>query len=186
MQTVKFNAGDTILSEGEAGDTAFLIIAGSVEVSIGESAKAKSVGTLNAGDVFGEMSLIEPRAAICHCQGGDRHRMLRDHLRRVHRLRQANPERAVEFMKTLVRRLRRTNERIARMNPGMGHRIQQSLRVILAGLDERDALSGADMEALQRELRMLLRSNASRSRPRRSTRPSRSWSTCYARVSKSA
>jgi hypothetical protein len=42
------------------------------------------------------------------------------------------------------------------MNPGMGHRIQQCLQVILAGLDERDALSGADMEALQRELRMLL------------------------------
>jgi CRP-like cAMP-binding protein len=26
MQTVKFNAGDTILSEGEVGDTAFLIM----------------------------------------------------------------------------------------------------------------------------------------------------------------
>jgi CRP-like cAMP-binding protein len=60
MQTVKFTAGDTILSEGEAGDTAFLIVTGSVEVSIGEGAKAKSVGTLDAGDVFGEMSLIDP------------------------------------------------------------------------------------------------------------------------------
>ena len=63
MQTVQFNAGDTILSEGQAGDTAFL---------------------------------------------------------------------------------------------RMGHRIQQGLQVILAGLDERDAVAGADMQALQRELRMLL------------------------------
>ena len=38
----------------------------------------------------------------------------------------------------------------------LGRRIQQSLQVILAGLDERDALSGADTEALRRELRMLL------------------------------
>ena len=38
----------------------------------------------------------------------------------------------------------------------MGHRIQQWLKVILAGLDERDAISGADMETLHRELRMLL------------------------------
>jgi thioredoxin-dependent peroxiredoxin len=38
----------------------------------------------------------------------------------------------------------------------LGHRIQQSLQVILAGLDERDALIGQDMEALRRELRMLL------------------------------
>jgi uncharacterized protein DUF924 len=36
------------------------------------------------------------------------------------------------------------------------HRIQQSLQVILAGLDERDALSRADIEALRREMRMLL------------------------------
>jgi thioredoxin-dependent peroxiredoxin len=38
----------------------------------------------------------------------------------------------------------------------LGHRIQQSLQVILAGLDERVALSGLDMEALRRDLRMLL------------------------------
>jgi hypothetical protein len=39
---------------------------------------------------------------------------------------------------------------------GGAHRIQQSLQVILAGLDERVALSGLDMEALRRDLRMLL------------------------------
>jgi alkyl hydroperoxide reductase subunit AhpC/uncharacterized protein (DUF924 family) len=38
----------------------------------------------------------------------------------------------------------------------LGHRIQRSLQVILAGLEERDALSGADIEALRREMRMLL------------------------------
>jgi alkyl hydroperoxide reductase subunit AhpC/uncharacterized protein (DUF924 family) len=38
----------------------------------------------------------------------------------------------------------------------LGRRIQQSLQVILAGLDERDTLSEADMQTLRRELRMLL------------------------------
>jgi thioredoxin-dependent peroxiredoxin len=38
----------------------------------------------------------------------------------------------------------------------LGHRIQQALQVILAGLDERDGLTGADTEALRRDLRMLL------------------------------
>ena len=42
------------------------------------------------------------------------------------------------------------------MSPETGHRIQQWLHVILAGLDEQDTLSGAEMETLQRELRMLL------------------------------
>ena len=38
----------------------------------------------------------------------------------------------------------------------LGHRMQQALQVILAGLDERDTLSRTDIEALQREMRMLL------------------------------
>jgi alkyl hydroperoxide reductase subunit AhpC/uncharacterized protein (DUF924 family) len=156
MQTVKFNAGDTILSQGEDGDTAFLIIAGSVEVSIGEGAKVKSIGTLDAGDVFGEMSLIEPGPRSATVKAVTDTECFVTTYDEFIAPAQADPERAVELMKTLVRRLRRTNERIAGMNPGMGHRIQQCLQVILAGLDERDALAGADMEALQRELRMLL------------------------------
>ena len=60
MQTVSFRTGQTILAEGEPGDTAFLIVSGSVEVSIGHGPTARTVETLKAGDVFGEMSLIDP------------------------------------------------------------------------------------------------------------------------------
>jgi thioredoxin-dependent peroxiredoxin len=38
----------------------------------------------------------------------------------------------------------------------LGRRMQLALQVILAGLDERDALSGPDIEVLRRDLRMLL------------------------------
>ncbi len=60
MQTVAFKAGDTIIAKGDDGDTVFFIVTGSVEVSIGQGAKARIVGVLNAGEVFGEMCLIEP------------------------------------------------------------------------------------------------------------------------------
>src|SRR4030095_5368682 len=60
MQTVQFRARDTIISEGEARKQAFLIGSGSVEVSVGKEAKARTVRTLGPGDVFGEMCLIEP------------------------------------------------------------------------------------------------------------------------------
>jgi hypothetical protein len=39
---------------------------------------------------------------------------------------------------------------------GLGHRIQQSLQVILAGLEEREALSAADTKDLRHDLRTLL------------------------------
>ena len=41
----------------------------------------------------------------------------------------------------------------------LGQRIQQSLQVILAGLEERDTLSGADLDGLGNELRMLLKAD---------------------------
>ena len=60
MQTVAFKAGDTIISEGDEGDTAFFIVTGSVEVTIGHGPEARTVGTLTTGEVFGEMCLIDP------------------------------------------------------------------------------------------------------------------------------
>ena len=42
MQNVQFKAGDVILSEGEEGNSAFLITAGSVEVIIGEGKKSQN------------------------------------------------------------------------------------------------------------------------------------------------
>jgi CRP-like cAMP-binding protein len=60
MKSVSFKAGDTILSEGADGNTAFLIVSGAVEVTIGSGRDAKTVGNLQTGEVFGEMSLIEP------------------------------------------------------------------------------------------------------------------------------
>ena len=117
MHSVKFDAGDTILTEGEDGNTAFLIVDGTVEVIVGDGAKAKTVGTLDAGDVFGEMSLLEPgpRSATVRAVT-DTECVVTSYDEFISSI-QDNPERAVEFMKTLVRRLRHMNELMASMDP---------------------------------------------------------------------
>jgi alkyl hydroperoxide reductase subunit AhpC/uncharacterized protein (DUF924 family)/CRP-like cAMP-binding protein len=156
LQTVTFEAGKTILAEGEFGDTAFLIVSGSVDVSVGSGPKQKHLATLRAGDVFGEMSLIEPgpRSATVRavtdvsCHVADYDGFLEPA--------QADLGTVVQLMKTLVRRLRHMNERLATLDPEMGPLIQQWLKVILAGLDEQESLSASEMEILQRELRILL------------------------------
>lgn len=118
MKTVFFNAGDTILSQGEDGDTAFLIINGSVEVILGKGAQTRSVGTLDSGDVFGEMSLIEPgpRSATVKAVT-DTECIVTSYDEFIVSI-QENPERSVAFMKTLVRRLRHMNELLASIDPG--------------------------------------------------------------------
>jgi CRP/FNR family transcriptional regulator, cyclic AMP receptor protein len=117
MKSMKYKPGDTILTEGEDGDTAFLIADGSVEVSVGAGTKAKTVGTLKSGEVFGEMSLIEPgpRSATVKAVT-DTECIVTNYEEFIASL-QDDPERGVEFMKTLVRRLRQMNDRVASMNP---------------------------------------------------------------------
>lgn len=117
MKTVQFNAGDVIISEGEEGNSAFLIINGSVEVIVGEGKKAKTVATLKDGDVFGEMSLLEPgpRSATVKALTNTECTMTSydDFMASI----QDSPEQAINFMKTLVLRLRQMNEVMANMGP---------------------------------------------------------------------
>lgn len=159
MQSVSFETGDIIIAEGEDGETAFLISSGQVEVSIGQGAGAKVVATLGPGEVFGEMSLVEPgpRSATV--------RALTDTICTVTTYdqfmgaAQTDLNSAMTLMKTLVRRQRQSSQHVASMNPGIRYRIEQCLTVILAGLDQNDGVTGDEMQSLQRELKMLLRAD---------------------------
>ena len=53
-----FPEGDTIVREGDPGDSLFVILAGKVRVD----KKGEAINVLQAGDVFGEMSLVRDRA----------------------------------------------------------------------------------------------------------------------------
>jgi CRP/FNR family transcriptional regulator, cyclic AMP receptor protein len=118
MQNVAFKAGETIISEGDEGDTAYFIVSGAVDVTIGHGAKARMVGRLETGEVFGEMCLIEPgprsatitAASDTECLAAS----YQDFITSI----EENPERAVGFMKTLVRRLRQMNELLECGSPG--------------------------------------------------------------------
>ena len=122
MQKVAFKTGETIIREGDEGDTAFFIVSGAVDVAVGR-ANPRIVGRLQTGEVFGEMSLIEPgpRSATvtAACDTECLAASYQDFIAAI----EENPERAVGFMKTLVRRLRKMNELLETANPdGQGFR----------------------------------------------------------------
>lgn len=57
----KFKAGDVLFNEGDIRDNAYIIEIGSVDIIRGQNTpKEKCYATLNAGDLFGEMALMEP------------------------------------------------------------------------------------------------------------------------------
>lgn len=117
MRTVRFKPGETIISEGTDGDTAFLIVSGSVEVSVGHGAQSKTVATLGAGEVFGEMCLIEPGPRSATIKASSETECTETSYEEFITALQQDPAQAVQFMKTLVRRLRQMNEQMTAINP---------------------------------------------------------------------
>jgi len=117
MQAAAFKAGDTIICQGDEGDTAFFLVAGSVEVIVGQGAEARSVGTLKEGEVFGEMSLIEPGPRSATVKAATDVECLAMSYEEFIAAIEDHPERAVAFMKTLVRRLRQMNELMESLGP---------------------------------------------------------------------
>jgi serine/threonine-protein kinase len=60
-----FKAGTRIMNEGDAGDEAYMIVAGHCRATRSVDGKEESLAVMGPGEVFGEMALLldEPRAA---------------------------------------------------------------------------------------------------------------------------
>lgn len=64
-ESVTFEAGDRMVTEGEPGDAFFVIVEGAAEVVAG----GRAVSNLGPGDTLGEISLVDgrPRSATVTC-----------------------------------------------------------------------------------------------------------------------
>jgi eukaryotic-like serine/threonine-protein kinase len=65
-----FPPGSVIIREGDVGDAAYMIVSGRCKVSRRVGSEQEILGTMAAGDVFGEMALLldEPRAATIEAE----------------------------------------------------------------------------------------------------------------------
>lgn len=70
MQQKQIAAGETIFTEGESGDLAYLIATGTVGIFRTVDGEESLLGELEAGQLFGEMALIsdKPRTATAKAQ----------------------------------------------------------------------------------------------------------------------
>jgi CRP-like cAMP-binding protein len=107
-----YQRGEVIVREGETASGCFLIASGRVEVVKAEESPHPTVlGTLNAGEIFGEMAVIDdhPRSASVRaieeteCVAIGRTEFLEALQRR--------PQIAVRMLPVLVQRLRQADQR---------------------------------------------------------------------------
>jgi CRP/FNR family transcriptional regulator, cyclic AMP receptor protein len=108
-----YNPGEGIVVEGTLGDSLFLILSGQVAVHRG----AQTFATLQAGEFFGEMSLVEPAprsASVTAMSATFLFRLPHDALRDLI-TEDANAASVllVQVVKTLSERLRRANSMLS-------------------------------------------------------------------------
>ena len=127
-----FAAGEVVFREGDLSNTCYIVRLGHAR-AVREHADGRSITLANfgPGDIFGELSMfddesrsatvetLEPTEVIA-ILGGDMRRLLGEH-----------PDIAVKLLSALGRRLRETNERLARQS---FQTVQSRVAAVLAQL----------------------------------------------------
>jgi CRP/FNR family transcriptional regulator, cyclic AMP receptor protein len=106
-----YSPGDVIFREGEPGKEMFILVDGRVEITKSTSGSAaKTLITLQRGDIFGEMAVIDKkaRAATATAIGPTKVLVLNEAL--FDATLEKNPDFARKIIKLLSDRLRRTNQ----------------------------------------------------------------------------
>lgn len=107
-----FRADEEIVSEGTLGDALYLILSGSATVHTG-GANGRTLATLQAGEFFGEMSLIEPALRSATVRAAELCELFRLPHFAIANMLQDDPVAMNQILVAVVRalsnRLRRTN-----------------------------------------------------------------------------
>ena len=107
--------GDIIVAQGDAGDCMYVIQEGEAEVLRDEDGVATVVDTMKAGDLFGEMAILEHtvRSATVRARSAVRALTIdrRTFLRRI----QEDPMLAMSVLDNMCRRVRQLDATVARL-----------------------------------------------------------------------
>jgi CRP-like cAMP-binding protein len=122
---VQHSLGDIIFSEGEIGTDMFILQSGTVELIKTIAGDTKVLATLEKGDFFGEMSVLEdlPRTATARARTDVE--VVRINGATFDTMLKSNTEIAVRMMRKLSRRVR---EVTAMLEEALGRRVQEEER----------------------------------------------------------
>ena len=110
-----YQAGETIVRQGEPGQCMYVIQSGQVVVAQEKAQSEVPLAVLNKGDFFGEMALFEREARSATVRALTDSRVLtvdkRTFLRRI----QEDPSLAFRMVETMSRRIRDLDKEISRI-----------------------------------------------------------------------
>lgn len=113
LQTQTFQKDTTVVSETDEGSTLYIISKGQVKISrLSESGKEVILAILGEGDFFGEMSLLDGLARSANVITLIESELFVLHRETFFELISANPKIAIDLLKELALRLRKSDAQI--------------------------------------------------------------------------
>lgn len=112
MRKACFHAGEVIFSEGDQSLEAYRILKGKVQITIQGNSKPVVLAQLGAGDIFGEMGMVDerPRSAAANCVTETECEVMTPTDFQVTILQ--NPQRLLPYLATFFERLRTVTNRL--------------------------------------------------------------------------
>jgi len=114
-EVVDYPAGETVIKEGEAGETMYLVIEGEVSVikERGEASEDEmELAKIGAGDYFGEMALFEDSVRSASIRTDQKSRFLVLHKQEFTEIVREYPQIALSICKALSGRLRELHKKV--------------------------------------------------------------------------
>lgn len=108
-----YSDGEVIISEGDVGDRMFVVQSGQVEAVTGSGDEERRVAVLGGGDFFGEMALFDKEVRSATVRALGEARVLTIDRRTLLKRISENPLLALNLLKTMSRRIRALNDRLA-------------------------------------------------------------------------
>lgn len=103
-----FASGQSIFSQGDSGDTMYVVIAGEVDLLV----NGQLVEKLESGGVLGEMALLEPAPRSATAVARTPCKLVPVNQQRFALLVQHKPDFALQIMRVMVGRLRQMDARL--------------------------------------------------------------------------
>jgi len=106
-----------VFHEGDSSDACYIVRSGDLRVTREHSdGRAIALATLGVGDIFGELAMLDGGTRSASVETLNDSELLALPARDVRRLLSDHPDIAVKLIVALTRRLRETNERVARQS----------------------------------------------------------------------
>jgi CRP-like cAMP-binding protein len=103
---IAVEAGDVLFREGDDGDVMFAVVSGEVDLMF----DGRVVETVGAGGILGELALIDPAPRSAEARARTSASVVRVDQRQFTFLVHEHPTFALQVMRVMAERLRKTNE----------------------------------------------------------------------------